>query len=66
MMAGTFAAVSASDGSYTLGDLSVSGYEAPIYDEDEGETQEGTGVLPEGYWRKAYLSDRARRRLRRC
>ena len=45
MMAGTFAAVSASDGSYTLGDLSVSGYEAPIYDEDEGETQEGTGVI---------------------
>lgn len=45
MMAGTFAAVSATDGSYTLGDLSVSGYAAPIYDEDEGETQEGTGVI---------------------
>ena len=45
MMAGTFAAVSATDGSYTLGDLTVSGYDAPIYDEDEGETQEGTGVI---------------------
>lgn len=45
MMAGTFAAVSATDGSYTLGDLSVSGYAAPIYDEDEGETQDGTGVI---------------------
>ena len=45
MMAGAFAAVSATDGSYKLGDLSVSGYAAPIYDEDEGETQEGTGVI---------------------
>ena len=29
----------------TLGRLLVEGYTDPIYDEDEGETQEGTGVI---------------------
>ena len=45
MAAGSFATVTANDGSLKLGDFSVSGYTAPIYDEDEGETQEGTGVI---------------------
>ena len=41
MLAGSFAAISATDGSYTLSDLSVTGYDAPVYDEDEGELVSG-------------------------
>ena len=35
MAAGSFASVSASNGSCTLADFTVSGYEAPVWDEDE-------------------------------
>ena len=35
MAAGSFASVSASNGSCTLADFTVSGYEAPVWDDDE-------------------------------
>ena len=44
MAAGSFAAVSAVDGSYTLADLTVTGYDAPVYDEEEEELISG-GVI---------------------
>ena len=37
MMAGSFAAISVADGSCTLADLSVSGYDAPEWNEDDEE-----------------------------
>jgi len=44
MAAGSFMTVSANDGSLTLADLSVTGYAAPVYDDDEGELISG-GVI---------------------
>ena len=41
MAAGSFATVSAADGSCTLADMTVSGYTAPYWDEDEEDYVEG-------------------------
>ena len=44
MAAATFMNVTAADGSFKLSDLKVTGYDAPVYDEDEGELLSG-GVI---------------------
>ena len=44
MASGSFASVSASNGSCTLADFSVSGYDAPVWDDDEGEWVDGCGA----------------------
>lgn len=41
MAAGSFMTVSADDGSCTLADFTVSGYDAPVWDDEEGEWTEG-------------------------
>ena len=43
MLAASFISVSAT-GTFTLGDLSVSGYTPPVWDEDNEEPEAGTGV----------------------
>ena len=44
MAAGTFIAVS-STGTFTLGDLSVTGYASPVWDEEQEQPQDGTGIM---------------------
>jgi len=53
MAAGSFAAVSASNGACTLADFSVQGYEAPVWDDDEDDY---VGGCPGGRFIVQFLS----------
>ena len=53
MAAGSFASVSAANGSCTLADFTVSGYEAPVWDDDE---EDYVGGCPSGRFVVQFLT----------